>query len=485
MMLSTRTLPLVSALALALAGCTTVGPNFDRLETAPAAGYAPASAPRAVLGESPAPRWWEAFGSPELDALVTRALANNRTVAASTATLDKARAHIAAVAGRELPQVDATAGVNHERVNLSAFGLDPSAFGLNIGNPEFTLYSLGGGVTYDLDLFGGAKRASEQARADAEAQRHEAEAAHLTVAGRVVLQALTIATLNERIAATQALLDQDARLVSLAEAKRKGGEGTRVEVLGTEARLATDRALLPPLLQSRAEARTMLAILSGISPAELGATDFTLASFRLPERVPVSLPSELAHRRPDILAAEARLHSATAAVGVATAKLYPNISIGATLQEASTAPGNLFTSGSTGFSLFGNLLAPIFHGGTLKAGKKEAEAEARAAAARYQQTVLEAFGQVSDLLSALGNDARAASVATEANAVATRSYTLAEKGYRIGGLTVVQATEANRTLQQARLGAIDVRGRQALDIARLTMATAGGFIGEPPAQASR
>ena len=460
-----------------LAGCKTVGPDFSPPQGAAGDGYAaPAnaarSAPLARIGVSPERDWWRSFGSAELDALVTRALAGNQSLAASIATLEKARARIALVTARQQPQVDAHAQLSHQQINMTAFGFDASTFGVAIDNPEFTLYSAGLGVSYDLDLWGGLKRGREQAVAELETRQYEAEAARLAIAARTVLQAMSIAALNDRIATLQALVDEDRRNLRLTEAKRRAGEGTLVEVLSAEGQLAADQAALPQLEQMRAEGRNMLAVLLGISPAELGATDFTLAAFRLPGEVPVSLPSELAHGRPDVMAAEARLHAATAAIGMAEARFYPDITLGASFQQSANHPEDLFKGAATGFDLLAGLTAPIFHGGALKAEKHGAEAEARAAAARYRQTLLEAFGQVSDLLSALDNDARTVSLRGQSANIADRSLALSRRSFQVGNSGILQVLDASRAAQQAKLGLLDARAQQLLNVARLYAATA-------------
>lgn len=479
-----RLLPLSLPLVAVLAGCT-VGPDFKRPEAPTASGYVAAGdvksttsgAPVAVQGEGPGLRWWEAFGSPELNALVDRAMANNYSLAASNATLERARQQIAAVAGTRLPQVDANARFEHEQVNLAAFGFDPAEFGVTGGNPVFNLYTVGGGISYDLDLFGGKRRQVEQAAAHAEAQLRQAEAAHLTIAGRVVNQALTIASIRARIATANAILAEDQHTVDLTDARRRGGKGTLVEVLNAQSQLANDRAALPQLDQQLAEARHMLAVLVGISPADLGPTEFDLAAFRLPDSVPVTLPSELVHKRPDILQAEADLHAATAGIGVATARLYPDITLGATLTQAAPDIGNIVDDGFRGFDLFAGLSAPIFHGGTLKAEKRAAEADARAAAATYRQTVIEAFGQVADLLDALQSDARSVANQQQAVDVAGRSLDLSRRSFQVGNSGVLQVLDSERLYQQARSAYVEAQARQYLNVARLYVATAGGWTG--------
>lgn len=476
---SVRTAALLSSLAL-LAACTT-GPNFAApAPPAPQAGYANVAPGRAELGKGPAARWWTAFRSPALDALVDRAIASNYSLAASNATLERARARLRSVAGQRLPQVDGNARVSRESINLAAFGFDQIApAGSAVTNPEFSLYTLGGGVSYDLDLFGRVRRSVEQAAAEAEAQQRKTEAAHLVIAGRIVSQVFAIAALRERIATQQVLLGEDERNVRLTEARQRAGVGTLVEVLSAQGQLSEDRAGLPDLEQELAEARTMLAILLGISPAELGPADFALEQFALPAQVPVALPATLVHKRPDILEAEARLHAATAAVGVATANLYPNVTIGANTAQASPTTGSIFNSRYSGFDLFTGLTAPIFHGGSLKAEKHGAEAEARASAATYRQVVLEAFGQVSNLLTALDTDGRSLAAQQESTLIAERSLYLSRRSFQVGNSGVLQVLDAGRSYQRARLALAEARSKQYLNVARLYVATAGGWTTVP------
>jgi NodT family efflux transporter outer membrane factor (OMF) lipoprotein len=465
------------AIAVLLGACTT-GPDFAPPPApAPQAGYASTGDNRATLGETPQGPWWTAFGSPELDALVARALANNHSLAASRATLERAQARVDAVRGRSLPQVDGNARAEYQQLNLAAFGFDAFASdnGRSVRQPRFDLYTLGGGVSYDLDLFGGSRRALEQSFAEAEAVARQTEAAHLLVAGRVVQQVLAIAALNDRLATERALLAEGARNVTLTRKRESAGVGTLVEVLSAQAQLADDRGDLPMVEQQLAEARAMLATLLGVSPAELGDTGFSLDGFVLPASIPVALPSALVRQRPDIREAEARLHAAIAGVGVATADLYPNITLGATLTQTTSMPDNILSGRFRGFDIFAGLTAPIFHGGTLKAQKRGAEADTRAAAATYRQTVLEAFAQVSNLLSALDTDGRALATRQDAAQIAERSLQLSRRSFAVGNSGVLQVLEASRTHQRARLALVDARSRQYLNIARLYAATAGDW----------
>ncbi|WP_242154564.1 efflux transporter outer membrane subunit [Sphingomonas sp. BAUL-RG-20F-R05-02] len=476
-------LPLLLLAASILGGCT-VGPNFARPAAPVATAYLSAreqhtlpNAPQVMMVAGPSRRWWSAFGSPQLDALVDRAIANNRDLAASNATLAAARDQLRAVAGRRLPQIDANTRVEQEQVNLAAFGFagdNPLATG---ANPEFHLYSVGGGINYDLDLFGGLRRQVEQSAAQVEAQQRQTEAAHLSIAGQVVNQVLSIAAIRAQIATANALLTDDLRNVDLTQKRRLGGEGTFVEVLNAQNQYAADRGDIPQLEQQLAEARHLLAILVGVAPADLGPADFDLSSLRLPGSIPVALPSELVHRRPDILQAEANLHAATASIGVATARLYPDITLGATVTQGAPDIGDLVRSAFRGYDIFAGVTAPIFHGGTLKAQRAAAIERARASEATYQQTVLTAFGQVADLLSAIQSDARSVANQQESVSVANRSRRLSQRSFEVGNSGIIQVLETERLYQRSSNGLVLARTRQFLNVARLYVATAGGWTG--------
>jgi NodT family efflux transporter outer membrane factor (OMF) lipoprotein len=477
----THRLPPFLALAL-LAGCT-VGPNFERPPAPATTAYRPPAEQRpaapaepvADLGAGPQDNWWKAFGSPDMDRLVDQALAHNFSLAAADATLASADDEARAIAGRQLPQIDANARIEQEQINLSAFGFEPSpALGLG-GNPAFHLYSVGGGIGYDLDLFGGRRRETEQGLAQAETQRHRAQAARLAVAGRVVNQVLAIAAIRKQIDVADALLADDLRNVDLTTKRQQAGEGTLVEVLNAQAQYTGDRGAIPQLHQQLDEARHLLATLVGIAPADLGPTDFDLEAMLLPDAIPVALPSELVHRRPDILQAEADLHAATAAIGVATAKLYPDITIGATLEQGSPSTSSLLKNAFRGYDVFGGLSAPIFHGGTLKAERAAAVDRAHAAAATYQQTVLDAFQQVADLLSALQSDARSVANQRESVEVAQHSLQLSRRSFQVGNSGILQVLDSERLYQRATTDLTLARTRQYLNAARLYVATAGGW----------
>jgi NodT family efflux transporter outer membrane factor (OMF) lipoprotein len=473
-------LTLLAALlgASALTACAEVGPNFTRPNAPDVAGYA-------MKGEVTSPRivdaataqqqgaWWKAFNSPELDATVRLALENNKTLSEADATLRQVKANEAAVRGQLGPQADANAGVQRERINIAAFGISGFA------SPTVTLYSIGGAVSYDLDLFGGGKRSLEGARARAEAQATRADAAYLTISGNVALEAMQIAGIRAQIAAVQAMIDDDRKNLELVHKAAELGGEANMATTTAQTQLDQDLALAPPALQQLAQHRHALALLVGKAPADYTPPDFDFDKIALPGSIPVVVPSQLLRQRPDILAAEADLHAATAQIGVETAKLYPDVKLSAALTQTALTPSNIFSYNSSGWNFGPSLTLPIFHSGTLKANRNAAEAAAQAANARYQETVLTAFVQVADVLQALEHDDD--EVKAQAKAQATSDTNLNDEriAYRDGAGTVLRIIDAQRQLHMARRNYAAAVAQRYADVVRLYVAIASDWHDAP------
>jgi NodT family efflux transporter outer membrane factor (OMF) lipoprotein len=464
---------LATALAL-LGACKTAGPNFAPPAAPKTAGYlmqGDAASPIAVM--SPKARvagaWWKAFGSADLDRTVDAALAGSRTLEAANATLERARQQAIAVRGEQLPQADLSASAQRERINLAGFGFK------GFPNPTINLYSIGPTVTYDLDLFGGRRRASEQARAQAEAEARRADAAYLTLTGQVTLAALQIATLRDQIVTLDRVIDDDQHVVDLVHRAQEAGGEAAAALSSPKSQLAQDQALRPPLEQQLSQARHNLALLVGHAPGDWTAPDFDIAGFSAPAAVPVSLPSTLVRQRPDILAAEADLHAATANIGIQSAAMYPDVRLSANFLQTAVTPGAILSYGNTGYSIGASLSQPLFHGGTLKANKRAAEAAARASLAQYQQTVLTAFVQVGDVMEAITNDDAELAALARAETAAAANLSDSELAYRLGGGALLSVIDAQRQLSMARRNRAMAAGRRLSDIAQLYVATAADW----------
>jgi NodT family efflux transporter outer membrane factor (OMF) lipoprotein len=426
------------------------------------------SAPASVAvadSAPPAAHWWRNLGSEDLDRVIDQALSDSPTLAQADATLAAAQQNAAAAGGQLGPQGSLNASVGEDRVNLAAFGFT------QFPNPTVSLYSVGGTVSYDLDLFGGRHRAAESARAQAEAESYRAGAAYLALTGNVAMQAVQIASLRAQIEAVKAVIADDRDNLDLTRKALAAGGAPPSAQINVRAQLAEDQAALPELNNQLAQARHALAVLVGHAPSDWTAPDFDLADLTVPATIPVELPSQLAHRRPDILAAEADLHAATADVGLQQAKLYPDISLNAGLTQTSLTPDKILQYGFSGWNIGPGLSLPILGRDSLQAQTKAAQAQARGAFARYQQTVLEAFGQVADALQGLASDDDAIKAEADAQSLAQKNLDNARFAYANGGNNLLDVTDAQRGLSRARLAYAQAEGRRLADVVRLYMAT--------------
>jgi NodT family efflux transporter outer membrane factor (OMF) lipoprotein len=460
---------------LAALGACSVGPNFKRPEPPAAERYtsdtpsvetSSAATQHLVLGKEIEGDWWSLFGSEMIDRIVQQALEHNRTLEAAAQTLAESHELALAQAGLRYPQVGLTAGVGRQQYGAEFFG---GSFSF----PPFTYLAVGPTVNYTLDYTGGIARSVEQLQAQAEASHQQLNAAFLSVSGQAVMQAITIASLRAQIATVETILDQDRDNLRLVRSAFEAGSVARIDVVSAESQIASDSALLPPLRQELAKAHHALSLVLGRSPEKELPADLDLAQIVLPLEIPVSLPSELAHHRPDILAAEARLHAATSAVGIAESNFYPKIQLTGTVGPQAVTSGGLFDRSSIAWSLISGLTMPLFDGGTLHAQKRAAVAAMRASAASYQETVLEAFTQVADLLDALAHDAEQLDAQDQAQKAAEANLSLTRSAYQEGNVGILQVLDAQRSYQQARLGFVQTMAQRYLDSVQLFLALGG------------
>ena len=472
-------LGLAAAAALALSACT-VGPDFRPPEAPAAQGYGtpdedtsipdagPGTGRQTVVGRKVAADWWMLFHSRDIDDLVQAAIADNRELAAARATLEQAHEAVVAAEGDLYPHLDLNGDVSRQRVN-------PVEFGINAPATTFNLYSVGPVVSYALDPFGGNRRAVEREEARAEVQAYQLGAAYLSITGNAVTQAIEIASINAQIAVVEKILAVDKQTLGLVQAAREAGSGSDVDVLTARSQLDADQALMPPLRQQLSVAKHALSILVGRAPHDWAPPSFDLGRLNLPSELPLSVPSELVHQRPDIMAAEARLHAASAEIGIATAQLYPNITISAMVSAEASNPGHMFTPAGLIWSAAAALTAPIFHGGTLEAQRKGAVDAYQASLATYEQTTLKSFAQVADTLQALAHDAEL--LRAERHALDTATALLARQRlrYTAGEDTILLMLDAQRQQHRASLGLVRAEARRYRDTVQFFTAMGGGW----------
>jgi NodT family efflux transporter outer membrane factor (OMF) lipoprotein len=273
------------------------------------------------------------------------------------------------------------------------------------------------------------------------------------------------------------ILAADRENAALVAKERQVGEAPDPDVVLARSQVAADETLRPGLEQQLSVARHTLAVLVGQSPGDWSPPDFDLTGLTAPSRVPVSLPSQLVHQRPDILAAEARLHAASAQIGIATARLYPDITLSAGASASSLNGGVLFSQNGLVWSIAAGLTQPVFDAGLRRAERRAALDAFRASAADYRRTVLEAFGQVANLLQALDHDADLLATQQRSLELATASVRLQRINYGRGGIGLLPLLDAQRQYQRARLGYLQAQAQRYQDTAQLLVAMGGGWWG--------
>jgi NodT family efflux transporter outer membrane factor (OMF) lipoprotein len=468
-------------LAAGLAGCT-VGPDFHapaapgstRFTEAPVPAKTVSAATPGGGAQSLTPdrdipgEWWSLFHSPEITALVTQALKANPDVAAAQATLREAKETTRAEQGALLPQVSGAVQSERATESLAGFGL---------GNQSVT-YSIDSGalnVSYTLDAFGGIRRQVEQLRAQAEYQRFQLEATDLTLAANVVDAAITEASFRAQIDTTQAIIRADTDALDLVRRRFELGGVSQVDVLQQQSLLDAEVATLPGLRKQLQQTRNALSVYLGGHPDLYAMPTLDLDRLTLPADLPVSLPSKLVEQRPDIRAYGALLHSATAAVGVATANMLPQIALTGSYGRESGTASDLFTPTGIVWTIAASLTQPIFEGGTLTARKKAAQAALEVAAAQYSSTVNTAFQNVANALVAIERDAETLQAALAAQRTSAASLAVARSQYEAGAGTYLNVLTAEQSDFSARLNLVIARSARFTDTVALFQALGGGW----------
>jgi len=469
----------------ALAGC--VGPNFHRpappaaeryteepLPAVTAAGNGPGGAAQRFLAGTDVQRnWWTLFGSADLDALVEQALHANPSVSAAQAALRQALENTAAQRGAYFP--DAQVSFDPSRQRNAVGVLAPT---LNSGTALFNLFTTQVSVSYVPDVFGANRRQVESLAAQAEASRFQLDATYLTLTANVVTAAVQEAGLRAQIAATQRVIELEKEALAVLRRELELGAIAEGDVYAQDAALAQIETTLPPLIRQLQQTRDSLAALTGRLPADLGPVHFELEQLQLPADLPLGVPSQLVERRPDVRAAEAELHAATAQVGVAIANLLPQITLTAGAGSTATAMADLFKAGTGFWSVGASLSQTLFEGGTLVHRKRAADAALDQAGALYRLAVLTAFQNVADALHALATDADAMSAAGRAEEAARKSLDVVRHQLELGSVSYLALVNAEQTYQQAVIALAQARANRYADTAALFQAL-GGSVAPP------
>lgn len=478
---------LAAVAALAVGGCAPVGPNFrepDPQSVPESHPYTPDAMPAQTTGapgtaggaqrftngaDIPA-QWWRLFRSAPLDELIRAALANSPTLVSAEAVLRQAQENYNAEYGsKALPGVNGQLNVARER--SVQFGPAPSIF---------TLYNANVAVSYTVDAFGSVRRDLEAFGAAIDYQRFQLEAAYLALTANLVTTAIQEASLRAQIKALIEVIAAQEKALELTRKQAQLGAIARSPVLTLGAQVAQTRAQLPSLEKALAQTRHQMAVYAGWLPSQARLPEFELESLQLPADLPVTLPSSLVRQRPDIRASEALLHQASAQVGVATANLYPQITLSGNAGPAATRFADLFSGKGFLWSIGAGLVQPLFNGGALRARKRGAEAAYEAAAAQYQSTVLVAFQNVANALRALELDAETLRAQAETVDLSRQSLDIVTRQFQIGATSYLNLLDAQRTYQQSRVALAQAQAARYADTAALFQALGGGWWNREP-----
>jgi len=449
---------------LFLHGCA-VGPDYRRPETPTAQSYTrepletTAAAP--VIGgeaqtyqpgvEIPS-QWWKLFGSELLNELVQQAFENNPTIDSAHAALRQARAYASAQRAAFFPTLGA--GYEASRQREPTGTISPT---LESEESIYTLHTAQLSLAYAPDIFGLNRRSVESLVAEAEMRRFQLNAAYLTLAANVVTTAIEEASLREQIKTSEEIVTAATRMLALIKLQAELGFSSEIDIAAQETELAQAEQALPPLRKELEQARNRLAVLTGKLPAQDDTPAITLESLQLPQELPLSLPSQLIEQRPDVRAAEAQVHAASALVGVAVANRLPQFFISATYGGSSTQFRRMFADGNRFWSITGNVSQTIFAAGGLYRLQKAAEAALDQATADYRSVVLEAFQEVADTLYALDADAKELAAAATAEKAAKKYYDLTQHQLEVGYIDSLTLLSASQAYQQTRIALIQVQ----------------------------
>jgi NodT family efflux transporter outer membrane factor (OMF) lipoprotein len=474
---------ILAALVFSLmAGCA-VGPDFKKPAAPDVNGYTAAPLPttvatpdvaggeaqRFVSGSDIPADWWTLFHSQALNDLIEQSLANNHDLKAAQAALAVARQNTLAQHGAFYPSVTAGASAyRYQQPGSLAPVPSNNAFRYDLFTPEVS-------VSYTPDIFGLNRRTLESAQAQQQAVRFQMIATYITLSTNVVAAAIQEASLQAQVDATQQLIDINTNLVQILQRQLDKGYASGLDLAAQKSQLAQVTATLPPLIKQLAQQRDLLAVLIGKFPSQAPADNIELAALQLPQDLPLSLPSELVAQRPDVLQAEANMHAASAQIGIAIANRLPNIQLSANAGSTALAIAQVFGPGTGFWSLGAALTAPIFDGGTLLHQERGAKAAYVEAAEQYRSTVLTAFQNVADTLTALEQDAEALKAAAAAQDAAKVTLDLSQRQYKDGYASYLSLLSAEQAYQQARIGLVQAQANRYADTAALFQALGGGW----------
>jgi NodT family efflux transporter outer membrane factor (OMF) lipoprotein len=501
-------------LALLTAGCT-VGPSWSPHDIFapprwPAAGNAAISRDASqTVPDKPDPHWWKLFGDAELIALEDRVVAANLDVRMATIRLAESRSQRQITGADQFPSLQADGSYTRELVSrkgvLSLFGGGggtsfgstgaaasgtagrsggiPASVAGGTAVPPFNLWQYGFDASWELDLWGRVRREVEGADASVEASSDARRNSLLSVLAELARDYLQLRGVQAQIAITRENIATEHEALDLTEDRFRGGLTTELDVANAAAQLQTTTAQLPQLEQQQDAMINALSFLLGEGPGALRSELIQPGAIPpVPPRVPVGVPSELARRRPDIRQAEAQLHAATADIGVAVADFYPRITLDGSLGLQALQFKDLGSWGARQYGLGPTISLPIFQGGRLRATLELRRVQQQEAALNYQQTVLQAWHDVDNALTAYADEQRRRDALAQAVVQDRRALDLSRQRYTQGLADFLNVLDAERALLAAQLQLADSTTTVSANLVQLYKALGGGWEPTYPVQ---
>jgi len=455
--------------AFLLAACAGLKPDYTKPAVDLPAGWRDAPADGVQARDA---RWWKVYGDPVLDRLVDEALAHNANVMLAIARVDEARAALSATSADQRPQVSASA--NRSRTRVSQRGPTPLPQGVD---PQFNDTRVAVGVSYEIDLWGRLRNATQAARAELLASEAARETVLITLTSDLAQGYFALRAFDGQLEATRRSLAARSEALGMQKKRFDVGDISEFDYRQLQADVAADRALLPALELQRAQQENALAVLLGKSPRaiyegalEAGSDpeDRTLAIV-----VPAGLPSDLLLRRPDLIQAEQTLIAANARVAVARAAYFPTLSLTGTLGSESVALSDLFTGPAGMWQAALAAGQPIYAGGRIDAQVQAAGARERQALAQYQLAIQNAFRDVRDALVAQAKARERLEAESERVTALRTTLRFARLRYQNGMTGQLEVLDAERNLLAAEQNRIDALRSQRAAIADLFKALGG------------
>lgn len=430
--------------------------------------------PRPATLETQQGAWWDGFGDPKLDALVSEALANNHDLRIATARVDEFAAILVGTQSQGLPQVGY--GLSGQRARASEEKIPA------IINPRSTTISAVLSASWEIDLWGRIRRETEAARANLLASEEARRGVTLTLISSVIASYVTLLDLDEQLRVAEATVAGRQKSVDLFQTRLKGKWISEFEMSQVQAEYESVASQVPPLKQAIAVQEHALSVLLGRNPGPIERTR-TLDSLRSPV-VPAGLPSDLLIRRPDILQAEQQLIASNALIGAARALFFPRITLTGLFGFASGSLGNLFSGPANTWSFTGDVSGPIYTGGGVTAAVDQAEARRDQSLANYEAVIQNAFRDVEDSLANIRHSAELRDISERRVATLQHGVQLANERYENGYSDYLEVLDTERNLFSAELQLASARGDYQRSLVNLYRALGGDWNAVPPVNAT-